>query len=173
MAHDQGQAPDESWRGSIGALTPEELSAFLAPGRICRLACLRDDGWPYVVPVWYEWDGQGFYVIPRKRSAWARFIQRDPRVSLCIDEEVPPSRKVLVQGHGRILEEPNVGGAWVEIGRRMAVRYLGEHGPDYLEPTLNQPRWLIRVEPLKLTTWQGVAWHPRYLEPETPPPSTR
>ena len=41
-----------------------------------------------------------------------------------------------------------------------------EHGPDYLEPTMNQPRWLIRVEPARITTWQGVGWHPRYVVPE-------
>ena len=162
----------ESWRGQIGTLTRQELDAFLAPGRICRLACLRDDGWPYIVPCWYEWDGAGFYIVPRKRSAWARYIQRDSRVCLSIDEETTPLRKVQVLGHGRIVEEPNVGGAWVQIAERMSIRYLGEHGPDYLVPTLNQPRWLIRVEPIKITTWQGVAWHPRYMEPGTQPTPT-
>jgi hypothetical protein len=44
----------------------------------------------------------------------------------------------------------------------MATRYLGEHGPDYLEPTLSEPRWLIFVSPRKTTTWQGVDWHQRY-----------
>ena len=152
------------------ALTPAEVDAFLAPGRLCRLGWLREDGWPAVVPVWYEWDGQSFFLVPRARSAWARAIQRDPRVSLCIDEEEAPTRRVLVRGQGHILEEPNVGGAWVAIARRMAERYLGAQGPTYLEPTLPRPRWLIRVEPLALTTWQGADWHPRYLEPETPPP---
>jgi nitroimidazol reductase NimA-like FMN-containing flavoprotein (pyridoxamine 5'-phosphate oxidase superfamily) len=163
---------DESWRGQIGPLERKELDAFLAAGRICRLACLRDDGWPYIVPCWYEWDGADFSIIPRKRSAWARYIQRDSRVCLSIDEETPPLRKVQVLGHGRIVEEPNVGGTWVQIAERMAIRYLGEHGPDYLVPTLDQPRWLIRVEPLEITTWQGVAWHPRYMEPGTSPTPT-
>ena len=66
------------------------------------------------------------------------------------------------RGTAELVEEPNVGGAWVDIARRMSLRYLGPHGPDYLVPTLNQPRWLFKVTPTKLITWQGVDWHPRY-----------
>ncbi len=170
MGEEQGRRAEDAERSAGRALTPTEVQAFLASGRLCRLACLREDGWPAVVPVWYEWDGQGFFLVPRQRSAWARDIQRDPRVSLCIDEEEPPNRRVLVRGQGHILEEPNVGGAWVAIARRMAARYLGAQGPAYLEPTLSRPRWLIRVEPLALTTWQGAGWHPRYLDKQAPPP---
>jgi hypothetical protein len=50
----------------------------------------------------------------------------------------------------------------VEIARRMSLRYLGEHGPEYLEPTLVEPRWLLFVRPLRMTTWQGVDWAQRY-----------
>ena len=44
----------------------------------------------------------------------------------------------------------------------MSIRYLGENGPKYLEPTLDKPRWLIRLEPVKLQTWQGKDWAGRY-----------
>jgi len=60
------------------------------------------------------------------------------------------------------LEEPNIGGRWVEIATRMSVRYLGEHGPQYLEPTLTEPRWLLFVKPLQIKTWRGVDWAPKY-----------
>ena len=168
----QETTADESWRGDIGKIDGEALDRFLGGNLICRLGCLKEDGAPYVVPCWFEWTGREFYIIPRKRSVWARYIQRDGRVCLSIDEDASPYRKVMVEGHGQIVEEPNVGGHWVEIARRMSLRYLGEHGPDYLEPTLNQPRWLIRVAPTKVTTWQGVAWHPRYFEEGTRPTPT-
>ena len=117
-------------------------------------------GAPYVVPCWFEWTGREFYIVPRRKSAWARYIQRDGRVCLSIDEDGPPYRKVMVEGMGEIAEEPNVGGQWVEIARRMSLRYLGEHGPDYLEPTLNQPRWLIRVTPRKIDHLAGCRLAP-------------
>ena len=154
--------PSEGWRGKIGRMTEQEIAAFCTGNVVCKLGCLDEEGWPYVVPVWFERADDGYYIIPRERSAWARYLQRDGRVFLCIDEVGPTSRKVLVKGTARILEEPNIGGRWVEIARRMSVRYLGEHGPDYLEPTLTEPRWLIIVTPLTTKTWQGVDWHPRY-----------
>ncbi len=156
-------AANETWRGTIGQLSGEALARFLDGNLLCRLGCLKEDGAPYVVPCWFEWTGHEFYIIPRQKSVWAGYIQRDGRVCLSIDEDEPPYRKVQVEGTAEIVEEPNVGGTWVPIARRMAVRYLGTHGADYLDPTLNQPRWLIRVRPTKITTWQGVAWHPRYL----------
>ena len=153
---------EQNWRGTIGKLSDQEIDEFLCGDTFCRIGCLDEEGWPYVVPCWFEYSDGGFYIIPRARSAWARHIQRDPRVSLCIDESTRFNRRVLVKGRAEILEEPNLGGRWVEIGRRMSVRYLGEHGPEYLEPTLIEPRWLLFVRPLKMKTWQGVDWHKRY-----------
>ena len=153
---------NEEWRGKIGKLSPEEVAEFLSGSAFCRLGCLDEDGWPYVVTCWFEYGGGGFYIIPRARSAWARHIQRNPRVFLCIDDSTMHNRRVLVKGEASVLEEPNLGGRWVEIARRMSVRYLGEHGPDYLEPTLTEPHWLLFVRPLKMTTWQGADWARRY-----------
>lgn len=154
-------ARDEGWRGKVGPLGAGDVEAFLAEGRIARLACLDEEGWPYVVPCWHEWDGDGFWVVPRQRAAWGRHLQRDSRCAITVDEE-GAQRKVSAQGRARLVEEPNVGGRWGAIAERMALRYLGEHGPQYLEPTIDQPRWLFHIEPVRLWTWQGQDWHPRY-----------
>ena len=72
-------------------------------------------------------------------------------------------REILLgTGEATIVEEPNVGGKWVEIARSMSRRYLGPHGPDYIEPTMQEPRWLIFVKAVETTTWQGVDWAKRY-----------
>lgn len=152
---------DESWRGKIGRLDAAEMDAFLAEPVIARLACLDDTGWPYVVPCWQEWDGSSFWVIPRERSAWARYLRHEPRCAITVDED-GTQRKVIAQCTAVLVEEPNVGGAWVPIAERMATRYLGENGPKYLEPTLDRKRWLFRLEPRTLTTWQGNDWAKRY-----------
>ena len=160
---DQGSqgSQDERWRGEVGRMTPEELEEFLATDVLCRLGCLDEDGWPYVVPIWFQHKHGGFYVVARERSAWAAMLRRDRRVFLTMDES-GRQRKVLVKGEAELIEEPNVGGKWVEIAREMSYRYLGEHGPDYLVPTLPEPRWLFFIRPLKITTWQGVDWAARY-----------
>jgi hypothetical protein len=48
----------------------------------------------------------------------------------------------------------------------MSLRYLGENGPKYLAPTLNEPRWLFFVKPTKLSSWQGTDWARRYKHSE-------
>ncbi len=155
-------AGDEAWRGKVGKMTDEEIAEFLSGNPFCRIACLDDEGWPYVVPCWFEFSYGGFYIIPRAKSVWARYIQRDGRVSLCIDDTTIYNNRVIVKGEATVLEEANLGGRGVEIARRMSVRYLGKHGPDYLDPTLTEPRWLLFVHPLRMTTWHGEDWAARY-----------
>lgn len=155
------QQKDEAWRGKVGRMEPAEMEAFLAQGIVGRLGVNDEDGWPYVVPVWYQYADDGFYIIPRERSVWAEYMKRDPRVFLTIDV-TDGLGKVMVKGEADLVEEPNVGGKWVDIAREMSVRYLGPHGPDYLVPTLNEPRWLFFLRPSRITTWQGVDWAKRY-----------
>lgn len=68
----------------------------------------------------------------------------------------------IVKGDAELIEEPNTGGRWVEIGREMAFRYRGEAGLKYLEASLNEPRWLFLVRPAKITTWHGGGWAEKY-----------
>lgn len=155
--------------GTVGnrtrPLTRGELRRVLDEPLVASVGCLDESGAPYVVPSWFEYDGESFWLVPRARSAWARYLQRDGRVCLSIDQRAGGSARVQVLGTAEIVEEPNVGGAWVPIATRMAGRYLGpERGPAYLVPTLDRPRWLIRVRPQRVTSWAGGGWHPRYVE---------
>lgn len=152
---------DENWRGKVGRLSREELAQFLSEPRIARLACRDLEGWPYAVPCWHEWDGHGWWVVPRERSAWAAYLEHDPRCAITVDDE-GSQRKVLAQCEADLVERPNVGGKWVPIAERMSSRYLGENGPRYLQPTLDKPRWLFYLRPRSLMTWQGQDWARRY-----------
>lgn len=151
----------QPWRGKVGPMSVDEMDGFLARGMVMRLACLDDNGHPYVIPVWHEWRDGKFWVIPRARSAWAEHLRRDGRVGFVVDD-VTTLEKVIGKGRAELVEEPNVGGRWVEIAERMSARYLGPTGREYLEPTLGQPRWLFAITPTELRTWQGVAWARHY-----------
>jgi hypothetical protein len=151
----------DDWRGKVGPMQAEEIEAFLEEPIFARIAMLDSEGWPYVVPVWHEWAEGRFWVIGRKRSGWALNLAADPRCAVTIDED-GGQRKVIAQCRAELIEEPNVGGRWVPIAERMSVRYLGEHGPDYLEPTLGFPRWLFALTPIRTWTWMGNDWAPRY-----------
>jgi hypothetical protein len=160
----------QSWRGKVRGLTDEETEAFLARGVLLHLACLTPDGSPYAAVCWHEWRDGAFWVVPRQRSRWGEYLARDPRVSVLVDDAAT-LEKVFGEGTAEVVEQPNVGGRWVEVARRMSFRYLGENGPTYLESTLQQPRWLIRIAPRTLETWAGVGWARRYWVDGTRGPS--
>jgi nitroimidazol reductase NimA-like FMN-containing flavoprotein (pyridoxamine 5'-phosphate oxidase superfamily) len=53
------EAKSEEWRGKIGKMTEEEMAGFLSGNPFCRIGCLDDEGWPYVVPCWFEYSDGG------------------------------------------------------------------------------------------------------------------
>jgi nitroimidazol reductase NimA-like FMN-containing flavoprotein (pyridoxamine 5'-phosphate oxidase superfamily) len=152
---------ETSWRGKVGAMSEEEMERFLEYGVTMHLACLKPNGDPYITVCWHEWRDGCFWVVPRQRSEWGRHLKNDPRVSFVVDHH-KTLEKVWGEGLAELVEEPNIGGNWVEVAERMSVRYLGENGPTYLVPTMRQPRWLFRIKPTKIQTWQGVGWARRY-----------
>ncbi len=141
----------------------KDLRGFLSQAIIARLGTSHD-GQPYVVPVWFHYDGEAFWVIARSRSEYVRHIQANPRVALSIARDDGDLSRVLVLGRAEIVEGPSRTGRWRELGRAMARRYLGEQGGEaYFQRTINQPRYLIRIVPQTLRSWRGRGqWHPRY-----------
>lgn len=137
---------------------------------LLKLSFLKEDGWPMVVPLWYQWDGEAFYVVGRKRSEWVADLERDPRCAVCIEELAHPRiRKVLARCEAEIVEGPahGEGSQWVEVANEMATRYTGPGGPEQLKPSYGWERYLVRLVPVggRLTTWQGADWAGRYFDP--------
>lgn len=152
----------------IGGLADAELVAFLAEPWNGRIATLGPDGWPYVTPVWYEFDpaARVFLVVGRERAEWVADIRRDRRIAFHVADDVHAEHtRVLVQGHAEIVEGPVAPAAsprLLELTRRLSRRYLGPDGPAYAERTLGRPRVLVRLTPTRWRTWTGREWHPRY-----------
>ena len=140
-------------------LTQEELDGFLRQPYLARLATIQEDGAPYIVPVWHEYDGEALYIVAREKSQYVTHIQHEPRVAVSIVE----GAQVLIEGKATVVEGPVIGGKWVDIAFNMARRYGGEGGVTYLNGTLDRPRYLIRVSLDKVISWTGDGWHPRYL----------
>jgi hypothetical protein len=162
--------------GKMGGMSPEEINEFLKEPWIVRVACIKPDGWPYIFPVWYHWDGACFWIVGRKRSQWCHYLHLDPRVSLVVDEPVPPYRKVICEGTAALIEaaqgpyllngEKSI---WNIIGEtHTGPRYLGAgRGSEYRNSVNHEPCWTYKIIPTSnLTTWQGVGWAKRYKHPE-------
>lgn len=152
----------------IGGLSASELAVFLAEPWNGRIATLDGEGWPYLTPVWYEFDpaARVFLVVGRERAAWIAHIRRDPRVAFHVaDDAHAQHTRVLVQARADIVEGPVAPSASAGLGeltRRLSIRYLGPDGPRYAERTLGRARVLVRLTPSHWRTWTGQEWHPRY-----------
>ena len=143
------------------ALSERELHEFLTgdPQPLLKLATLTPDGWPYVVPVWYHYDGKSFDIAARVQNRWVPYVQADSRVGICIDTQDAPYSRVTASGRAEILDM-----SWFGDWEPWAIKYVGqEAGHKYYEDTKHIPRVLIRIVPGKFTTWTGGEWHPRYL----------
>ncbi len=157
-------------------LTNDEVQSFLQErGHLARIATIKADGSPSVVPVWFICEEGKVIITPRKYSAFYANIQRDPRVAVTIDEEAGHYRKVLVEGAAEILYPLGYDDGWRDQYRRISCRYVDDQSADYyISETIDQPRALIGIEleKAKVTTWRmpgedeaysGI-WHKRYYE---------
>jgi len=159
------QTNGKDWMGANRGMTPEEIKRFLAGPIVARIATIDPDGMPYITPVWQEWDGEALWVIPRERTTFVQHLKTNPNVAVSCALDVSPYTRVLMRGKAEIVFGPAImEGQCLEIANRMATRYLGEHGPEYLVPTLDRPRYLVKIVPDSLVSWEGVEWARKYVE---------
>jgi nitroimidazol reductase NimA-like FMN-containing flavoprotein (pyridoxamine 5'-phosphate oxidase superfamily) len=163
---------------SGGPLSPAELDEFLTQPLLLRLACVRPDGWPYVVPLWYAWYKRKLYVVGRERAVWIAYLRREPRVGVLIDEEERRHRRVQMIATASVIEGPVRRGKgserWRRIDEQLVAHYMAdEPGRAYAQLTAERPRFLIEITPAQITSWGGGPWHRRYYsaEPAAPPPT--
>jgi hypothetical protein len=71
-------------------LTPQ-IRAFLEEGtRTAKLATLTVRGWPHVMAVWFVLDEDELVFSTGRDTVKGRYLRRDKRVSVCVDDERPP-----------------------------------------------------------------------------------
>src|SRR5690606_21598738 len=158
------QTNGKDWMGANRGMTPEEIKRFLAGPIVARIATIDADGIPYITPVWQEWDGEALWVVPRLKPAFVKHIQQNPNVAVSCAMDSGTYARVLFRGKAEIVFGPApMEGQCLEIAQRMAVRYLGEHGPEYLVPTQDRPRYLVKITPDSIVSWEGVEWANKYL----------
>jgi len=54
---------------------------------------MSDSGWPHVTPVWFEYDGENFWVPTQATTKKATDVKKDKRVGLIIDTLTEPISK--------------------------------------------------------------------------------
>ncbi|MFF2652922.1 PPOX class F420-dependent oxidoreductase [Streptomyces sp. NPDC058045] len=104
-------------------MTDEEWRAFVSEGtRTGKLATVRADGSPHLAPIWFVLDGDDLVFNTGKTTVKGRNLARDPRISLCVDDDRPPFGYVVLSGRAEISEDPGQLRTWAA---RIGGRYMG------------------------------------------------
>jgi PPOX class probable F420-dependent enzyme len=138
------------------SMTPEEYRAFLLERqRTAKLATVRADGRPHVAPVWFDLDGDTLVFTTWHTTVKAANLRRDPRVSLCVDDDAPPFAFVIVEGLAAISEEAAELRRWATS---IAGRYMGvDRAEAYGARNGVAGELLIRVTPTRVTAKTGIS----------------
>ncbi len=142
--------------GPNRALSQKEIEQFLQGPWSARMACVRADGTPHVLPLWYEWDGRSFWVAASPGSQWKQVIDEAGRVSLTIDEPWSPLRRAFVVGAAQTVPDSQIPGGLAALRQRLAVRYLGQGAGQ--QPELCQiDGWAaVQITPQRISGQQGL-----------------
>ena len=134
----------------------DEWRAFLlASPRTAKVATVRADGRPHVAPVWFDLDRDDLIFTTWSTTVKARDLRRDPRVSVCVDDERPPFSFVLIEGTARLSDNLDDVRAWAT---RIATRYMGRmRAKAYGERNSVPGELLVRVTPTRVMAQSGIS----------------
>lgn len=133
----------------------EYLEFMVGSARTASLATVRADGRPHVAPVWFDLDGETLIFMTGEATVKGRNIRREPRVSLCVDDEKPPFAFVLIEGTVDLTDEDPEKLQW---STRIGGRYMGESRAEEFGLRNAVPGELIvRVTPQKIIAYKEIS----------------
>ena len=137
-------------------MSEQERRAFLGAGtRTAKLAVSRAGGMPHVVPVWFVLDGDIMVFTTGEATVKGRALQRDPRVSMCVDDETPPFSFVMIEGMATISRDRDDLLAWAT---RIGARYMGsDRAEEFGRRNAVPEELLVRVTPTKIVAIGAMA----------------
>ena len=138
-------------------MTEAQWRDFVMQGsRTGKLATVRKDGRPHVVPIWFTLDGADIVFMTDSRTIKYKNLQRDPRASLCVDDEHFPFSFVAIQAAAKI--EVLAPAELLPYSVQIAGRYVGDaRARTFGERNAVEGEVLIRLSPTKVTAMQGIA----------------
>ena len=131
------------------AMTKEEIQAFLARPIIARLATVRPNGSPQLVPMWFLYEDGVMYMSTRTYAAKVKHLQKNPRVAVVVDEMVAPLKNKVVILEGTA--EVQTSGV-KEITTKIYHKYMGTEGAatPVAQQSINTPRVILKITPKKI-----------------------
>lgn len=152
-------------------MSKKEIRKFLMRGTFTgKLATVKEDGSSHIVPIWFVLDG-----CKKKKSATgrkvkddeiifttngtsvkAKNIQRDNRVSICVDDQTPPFSFVVVYGTAKIHRYKQH--ELFIFASKIAQRYVGKENAElYGRRNSTEGEVLVRIKPRRIIAEKDIA----------------
>ena len=133
-------------------MNEEQLINFLSQKHLISLATINKEGYPDLTPLWFEWDGESYWVNTPAKNRKVRNIRANPKVGFTIASEDQPYAAIVGYGDAELVDEGNF-----ERTRKLAEKYLpnGEAVDGFMKfiQTIG-PRMSIKIKPKWQNSWQ-------------------
>ncbi|WP_328601172.1 PPOX class F420-dependent oxidoreductase [Actinomadura physcomitrii] len=137
-------------------MTDSEWRAFVMAGtRTGKAGVTRKDGTPHVTPIWFVLDGDDLLFTTYHESIKARVLARDPRLSVCVDDQAPPYSYVMIQAQARLTEDLDELRRWATV---IGGRYMGaDRAAEFGERNAVPGEFLVRARITKVVAQRDVS----------------
>ena len=125
---------------------------FLKTQKILRLSTIDKNNFPHITPVWYRYSGKKIHIGTNTRNQKIKNIQKNNRVSFCVDVGVnsPDIYGVMGQGIANIiLEIPKVR----TIAEKILLKYFKTLENKSAKELLEDTNCIIEIIPQKYLKW--------------------
>jgi PPOX class probable F420-dependent enzyme len=122
----------------------EEL---LQAKNFCNVSTIRSDGSVHTAPVWVDLQDGRPVLNTAEGRAWPRNLERDPRVTLTIQNMDNPYEYLSIRG--RVVERTQQGAD--EHIDALAKKYLDQDSYPFRQP--GEQRVIIKVDPEYVHVW--------------------
>jgi len=137
-------------------MAADEWRAFVSEGtHTAKVATVRRDGHPHVVPVWFVLDDGGRVVFTTGAdTVKGRALRLEPRVSVGVDDERPPFSFVRIDGTAELSDDLDELRAWAT---RIGGRYMGaDRAEEFGRRNAVPEERLVRVTPTRVVAVAGM-----------------
>lgn len=133
-------------------MTPEELKDFLNSKALIDLVSISPDGYPHVMPIWFEWDGTSFRMSTLAGSKKVRNLEKNPKAAFSIATPDLPYKAVVGRGNAELSEDTD--GALI---KRLCYRYVPTDKAEtyYAMLMTRGSRTQIKLTPAWIKSWHG------------------
>jgi PPOX class probable F420-dependent enzyme len=149
----------------MAQMTKSEIKKFLMKDTFTgKLATVKKNGRLHVVPIWFVVEVNSrnrstvgdIYFTTGRDSIKAKNIQRDSRISICVDDQAPPFCFVSICGNAKLI--PYRQKEVMKWATKIAERYMGKkNAKTYGERNSGEDEVLVRIRPIKIIAEKDVA----------------